>query len=152
MRRQQALAGLSIAVLSTASNRAAAVQTRSRSGLLIASLRQRTSVSTPMPTSRETSSNAALSGGSNRATALSLNACPYRANVYSRRPLLVETGSRNPGRTPARYQAVDLWTMRFAHRPACRGQRVALTTAPTFDHKPHRLLPLSESLNPQTKI
>ena len=25
--------------------------------------------------------------------------------------------------------------MRFAHRPACRGQRCALTTAPAFDHK-----------------
>jgi len=43
-----------------------------------------------MPTSRETSSNAALSGGHSGATALSLNACPYRANVFSRRPLLVE--------------------------------------------------------------
>ena len=42
--------------------------------------------------------------------------------------------------------------MRFAHRPACRGQRVALTTAPTFDHKLHRLLPLSVSLNLGHKI
>jgi hypothetical protein len=47
---------------------------------------------------------------------------------------------------------VDLWTMRFAHRPACRGQRVALTTAPTFDHKLHRLPPLCETLNPRYKI
>jgi len=30
--------------------------------------------------------------------------------------------------------------MRFAHRPACRGQRYALTTAPAFDHKLHSLL------------
>jgi hypothetical protein len=52
----------------------------------------------------------------------------------------------------ARHQAVDLWTMRFAHRPACRGQRVALTTAPTFDHKLHRLLPLCETLNLRYKI
>jgi hypothetical protein len=84
------LASSIAAVVSTASNRAAAVHTRSRPGLLIASLRQRTSVSTPMPTSCETSSNAALSGGSNRATALSLYAWPYRANVCSRRPLLLK--------------------------------------------------------------
>ena len=39
------------------------------------------------PTSRATTSIAALSGGSNLATALSLNACPYRANsVLHRRP------------------------------------------------------------------
>ena len=40
-----------------------------------------------MPTSRDTTSSAALSGGSNLATALSLNACPYRAkSVLHRRP------------------------------------------------------------------
>ena len=32
--------------------------------------------------------------------------------------------------------------MRFAHRPACRGQRCALPTAPTFAHKLHSLPPL----------
>jgi hypothetical protein len=47
-----------------------------------ASLRQRSSVATLTPISRETSSNDALSGGSNLATALSLNACPYRANSF----------------------------------------------------------------------
>src|ERR1700692_191602 len=71
------------AVVSTASNRPAAVQARSRAGLDSASLRQRSSVPTPTPTSCATSSNAALSGGSNRATALSLNACPYFANSFS---------------------------------------------------------------------
>jgi hypothetical protein len=40
-----------------------------------------------MPISRDTTSGAALSGASNRATALSLNACPYRAKfVLHRRP------------------------------------------------------------------
>jgi hypothetical protein len=64
------------AVVSTASKRAAAVQTCSRAGLASASLRQRSSVETPMPTSCATASSAALSGGSNRATALFLNVCP----------------------------------------------------------------------------
>lgn len=42
-----------------------------------------------MPTSRATTSTAALSGGSNRATALSLNLCPYLAiSIPCRRPLL----------------------------------------------------------------
>ena len=40
-----------------------------------------------MPTSRATTSTVALSGGSSRATALSLNICPYRAIcVFHRRP------------------------------------------------------------------
>jgi len=44
-------------------------------------------VSTPIPISRATTSTAALSGGNNRATALSLNVCPYRAtSVLHRRP------------------------------------------------------------------
>ena len=78
-------------VVSTASNRAAAVQARSRAGLDSASLRQRSSVPTPTPTSRATSSNAALSGGNNRATALSLNACPYFANSLSHhRPRFID--------------------------------------------------------------
>ena len=38
------------------------------------------------------SSTAALSGGSNRATALSLNACPYRADSFSHhRPLFIDS-------------------------------------------------------------
>ena len=42
-----------------------------------------------MPTSPATTATAALSGGSNRATALSLNFCPYRAiPILCRRPLL----------------------------------------------------------------
>ncbi len=52
-----------------------------------ASSRQRCSVPTPTPISRATTSIASLSGGSNRATALSLYACPYRAiSVLLRRP------------------------------------------------------------------
>ena len=40
-----------------------------------------------MPTSRATTSTGQLSGGSSRATALSLNICPYRAIcVFHRRP------------------------------------------------------------------
>jgi len=42
----------------------------------------------PIPTSRATTSIAALSGGNNRATALLLNVCPYRAtSVLHRHPL-----------------------------------------------------------------
>src|ERR1022692_403685 len=77
------------AVVSTASNRATAVQARSRAGSANASLNQRLSVSTPMPISPATSSAAALSGGSMRATALSLNALPYLDTVVlHRRPRL----------------------------------------------------------------
>jgi hypothetical protein len=48
------------------------------------------------PTSRATTSIAALSGGSNRATALSLNVCPYRAkSVLDRRPLGLIYGGNN---------------------------------------------------------
>lgn len=44
-----------------------------------------------MPVSRETTPKAALSGGNNLATALSLNACPYRATeILHRRPLIGE--------------------------------------------------------------
>jgi hypothetical protein len=53
-------------------------------------LSNRSSVpTTPTPTSCATSSNAALSGGSNRATALSLNACPY----FAIRFLIIAPGS-----------------------------------------------------------
>lgn len=53
-----------------------------------ASLRHRSSVAVLTPTSRATTSAAALSGGNNLATAVSLNACPYRAtSVLHRRPL-----------------------------------------------------------------
>ena len=80
-------ASLMAAVVIMASSRAPAVQARPREGLDCASSRQRSSVPAPMPTSRATSSNAALSGGSNLATALSLNARPYRANsILHRRP------------------------------------------------------------------
>ena len=75
------------AVVITASSRPAAVQARPRAGLDRASSRQRSNVPAPIPTSRATTSIDALSGGSNRATALSLNVCPYRAkSVLHRRP------------------------------------------------------------------
>src|SRR5436305_1579740 len=67
-----------------ASKRAAAVQARSRAGLDSASLRQRSSVHTPTPTSRATSSSEALSGGNSRPTARFLKLCPYRANSRPR--------------------------------------------------------------------
>jgi hypothetical protein len=62
------------AVVSTASNRAAAVQVRCCVGCASAWVRQRSRVSTLTPISRDTTSIAALSGGSNLATALSLKA------------------------------------------------------------------------------
>jgi hypothetical protein len=49
----------------------------------VAALRHRSSVATPTPYSRATSSSVAFSGGSNRATARSLNAFPYRATASS---------------------------------------------------------------------
>jgi hypothetical protein len=49
--------------------------------------RQRSRVPTLTPTSRETTSINALSGGSSRATMRSLNACPYRAILKYPRPL-----------------------------------------------------------------
>ena len=65
----------------------AAVQARPRAGLDRACSRQRSKVPAAIPISRATTSIAALSGGSNRATALSLNVCPYRAKfVLHRRP------------------------------------------------------------------
>jgi hypothetical protein len=45
-------------------------------------------VPTLTPTSRETTSMAAFSGGSSRATMRSLNARPYRATLGHPRPLI----------------------------------------------------------------
>ena len=76
-----------VAVVITASSRPGKVQARPRAGLDCASSRQRCSVPTSMPTSLAITSAAAPSGGSNRATARSLNVCPYRAtDVLHRRP------------------------------------------------------------------
>jgi hypothetical protein len=44
----------------------------------------RLSVAVEMPNSRDTVSTDALCGGNSRATALSLNACPYLANSFFR--------------------------------------------------------------------
>src|SRR5450830_679980 len=87
--RHQALLPVSgiAAVVTTAPSRAAAVQARPRAGLDCTSSRQRCRVPAATPTSLATNSTAALSGGNNRATARSLNVCPYRANsVLHRRP------------------------------------------------------------------
>ena len=57
-----------------------------------ASARQRSSVVTEMLNSRATVSIAALSGGNNLATALSLNACPYLAtSFFHYRPLIQDS-------------------------------------------------------------
>ena len=87
------------AVVSTASTRAAAAQARSRAGLGRASLRQRSSVAAATPTCNETSPIESLSGGSNPATALSLNACPYRATSTPLKPPHSEfySGDNNSG-------------------------------------------------------
>jgi hypothetical protein len=88
---------------------------RSRAGMAKDSERQRSRVSTETPTSRETSPTDAVFGGSSLASTLCLKDLPYRANLSS---------SIAPGlMKKAAGQAVDLWTMRCAHRPACRGQR-----------------------------
>ena len=83
--RHQALrvASSMAAVVSTASNRAAADHARSRAGVVSACARHRSSVSTDTPISRETSSMEAVLGGSSLATTLPLKAVPYRAIASS---------------------------------------------------------------------
>ena len=75
-----------------ASNRALAVQRLGTLPLLsaalaMASARHRSSVPAPMPILAESASTGQLCGGSSRATALSLNVCPYRAMFVFQRPL-----------------------------------------------------------------
>ena len=70
----------------TASSRARAVQARPRAGLDCASSRHRSNVCTETPISCDTTPTWALSGGNNRATALFLNASPYRAISHPCRP------------------------------------------------------------------
>jgi hypothetical protein len=84
--------------LRAASCPVAAVQQRRRTGQPLSkavarerasdrtSLRQRSSVAAATPTCNETSPIEALSGGSKLATALSLNACPYRATSTPLKP------------------------------------------------------------------
>ena len=60
-------------------------------GAARACARQRSKVATLTPTSRDTTSMGALSGGSSRATMRSLNACPYRATLDYPRPLVPRT-------------------------------------------------------------
>ena len=82
------------AVAITASSRAAGVQRWllvSSPGAARAWARQRSNVPTLTPTSRETRSMAALSGGSSRATIRSLNACPYRATSCHLRPFVPQS-------------------------------------------------------------
>ena len=79
------------AVAITACRRAAAVQRWLPAPTLAssvgqASARQRSSVATLIPTSRDTTSIAALSGGNSRATIRSLYRCPYRATSVFLRP------------------------------------------------------------------
>jgi len=86
--RHQALlpASSSAAETMTASSLAPADQARPRAGLVCTSSRQRSNVCTETPTSFATALNPALSGGNNLATALFLNASPYRAIVLPYRP------------------------------------------------------------------
>src|SRR3954462_13520025 len=88
--RHQALrvASSMAAVAITACSRAAAVQRwlPQPGPLAKASARQRSNVATLTPTSHETISTDELSGGSSRATILSLYACPYRATACYPRP------------------------------------------------------------------
>src|ERR1700733_12593468 len=88
--RHQALrvASSIAAVTITACSRAAAVQ-RGLPGaepMANASARQRHSLATLIPTSRDTKSIAELSGGNSLATIRSLYACPYRATFCYPRP------------------------------------------------------------------
>src|SRR3954454_21832718 len=82
-----------VVVAITASNRAAAVHRwlPPVGPLAKAAARQRSSVATLTPTSRETTSIAELSGGNNRATIRPLYAAPYLANFPKPKP----SGSRS---------------------------------------------------------
>ena len=88
--RHQALrvASSIAAVTITACSRATAVQRGlpAADPLAKASARQRSSVATLIPTSRDTKSIAELSGGNSLATIRSLYACPYRATFCYPRP------------------------------------------------------------------
>src|SRR3989339_458825 len=74
------------AVVIPASSRAPAVQARPRAGLDCTSSRQRSNVFTNTPVCLATVTTSALSGGSNRATALFLNASPCLAIDLPYRP------------------------------------------------------------------
>src|SRR3984957_6919857 len=99
------------AVTITACNRAAVVQRwlPAAAPLARASARQRSNVVTLIPTSRDTKSIAALSGGNSLATIRSLYACPYRATCCYPRPQRFQTylGGNCPdtGGTPAQSDA-----------------------------------------------
>src|SRR3984885_15625518 len=82
------VASSNAAVMITVCSRATAVHRGlpAPDPLAKASARQRSNVATLTPTSRDTCSTAALSGGSNRATIRSLYACPYRATSVFQRP------------------------------------------------------------------
>ena len=87
--RHQALLAVSsiTAVVSTSSRRADAVHAGARLGIDSVSLRARSSVGTLQPISGGTTSTGAHSGGRNRASALSLNSCPYLAiQIFHQRP------------------------------------------------------------------
>ena len=79
-------ASLIDALISTASNRATAVQPPLFLPDAKASDLHRSNVSADTPTVAATTFTSALSGGSNLATARSLNPCPYRATSSSFRP------------------------------------------------------------------
>ena len=81
--RQAALSASLIAHCCRREHRAAAVQIPPILPAANASARQRSSVETNTPISRATTFTAVLpSGNNNRASTRSLNACPYRANVF----------------------------------------------------------------------
>lgn len=142
--RHQALREASsiAAVVITASRRAAAVHTRSFAGLANDSARQRSSVSTPTPISRDTTCGAALSGGSMRATARSLNACPYRANFFSHpRPRVDETmvcgGRRLRRRTGCAFVGDALRapaSLPWTTHPRCPPRRPSPTSSTASHH------------------
>src|SRR4051812_27423671 len=113
------------AVAITACSRAAAVQRwlPPPGPLAKASARQRSNVATLTPTSHETISTDELSGGSSRATILSLYACPYRATACYPRPRRFrsyprgncsDTGGPRP-QPPYCHHSANRRTMRMAH-------------------------------------
>src|ERR1700722_8484514 len=125
--RHQALrvASSIAAVAITACSRAAAVQRGlpepPPDPLDRASARQRSNVAMLMPTSRDTTSIAALSGGNSRATIRSLYRCPYRATSVFLRPQRVQSypggNSCDTGGPPRPHQSKLPEKSRFLAKP-----------------------------------
>src|SRR3954452_5256445 len=132
------------AVAITSCSRAAAVQRwlPPPGPLAKASARQRSNVATLTPTSHETISTDELSGGSSRATILSLYTCPYRATACYPRPQRFRSYPRGNcsdtgGAQLRKIQSAHLRGIHPALTPCTAVQR-RMTTGPLCGRPFHR--------------